>query len=75
MAYNNDKDGKEVTVVSEYVVYVHKCPKCGITFSVTHMYLEDEDEYEKDYWSSLSQTPNYCYMCGSVMGGDVLMGD
>ena len=75
MTYENDKDGKEVVVVSEYTVYVHRCPKCGISFSVMAMFLEDEEEYGKDCWSSMDQTPNYCYMCGSVMDGDVLIGD
>ena len=71
MAYEGDKIGREVAVVNEYSVSVHKCPKCGMTFEVTAMILEHEENYGDDYWTTIQQIPNYCYMCGAEMdGGD-----
>ena len=71
MSYEGEKDGKEVVVVHERVVSVHKCPKCGTSFSVFALFLKDEDEYGNDCWEELPQTPNYCYMCGACMDSGV----
>lgn len=71
MAYDKEIEGKKVVVVDEYAVYVHKCPVCGMTFSVVAMILNDEDDYCTEQWSAYPQNPNYCYMCGALIGEDV----
>ena len=70
MAFSNNENGKEVILVQEFNVHIHECHKCGIVFSVMAMFLEDENNGDTEYWSSMSQTPKYCYMCGSLMNGD-----